>query len=211
MSAPKTRKRPTGSRPSARVLANRRNALKSTGPKSIEGKARSASNALAHGLSARDFGPDHEKVERLALRLIGSSDDPEKIGLARIAAAAELRLRFVRTLKHAVWVRIEERGTEPVFDPSLLGDPLLEDLLDPEARRLILDDQPLTRDDLRMIARIRSFAAKLSRKNDPLSELRKLQRYERMAASQRDGALAELADVRGSDHPEKPRAFARRA
>jgi hypothetical protein len=35
-----------------RRLANRRNALRSTGPKSAAGKTRSAANALSHGLSA---------------------------------------------------------------------------------------------------------------------------------------------------------------
>jgi hypothetical protein len=35
------------------LLANRRNALKSTGPKSDEGKQRVSANALKHGLSAQ--------------------------------------------------------------------------------------------------------------------------------------------------------------
>ena len=38
-----------------RVAANRRNALKSTGPKTPEGKARSAQNARRHGLSANNI------------------------------------------------------------------------------------------------------------------------------------------------------------
>ena len=36
----------------AQVLANRRNAARSTGPRSAAGKARAARNALAHGLTA---------------------------------------------------------------------------------------------------------------------------------------------------------------
>jgi hypothetical protein len=42
----------------ARVAANRRNALKSTGPRTIEGKKRSRRNALKHGLCAEEVFPD---------------------------------------------------------------------------------------------------------------------------------------------------------
>lgn len=41
----------------ARLDANRRNALRSTGPRSAAGKARSAQNALKHGLAS--LSPDN--------------------------------------------------------------------------------------------------------------------------------------------------------
>ena len=37
----------------AQIAANRRNALKSTGPRTAAGKAASGRNALTHGLTAR--------------------------------------------------------------------------------------------------------------------------------------------------------------
>jgi hypothetical protein len=50
------------------INANRNNARRSTGPKSAEGKARSASNALQHGLLSRDIVlPDEDAEEFTAL------------------------------------------------------------------------------------------------------------------------------------------------
>ena len=42
-----------------RLTANRRNALKSTGPKTEEGKARASLNALKHGLRASSLALPH--------------------------------------------------------------------------------------------------------------------------------------------------------
>ncbi len=53
--------------------ANRRNALKSTGPKSTKGKSRSSSNALKHGLLAKDIvlpSEDEQEFEGLRRALI---------------------------------------------------------------------------------------------------------------------------------------------
>src|SRR5260370_19652097 len=46
-----------------RIAANRANALKSTGPKSAAGKARSRRNALKHGMTSRgDVLPPEDEV-----------------------------------------------------------------------------------------------------------------------------------------------------
>jgi len=41
----------------AQILANRANAQKSTGPRSVEGKAASRFNALKHGLDVQSVSP----------------------------------------------------------------------------------------------------------------------------------------------------------
>lgn len=55
----------------ARLVANRSNAQRSTGPRTPEGKARSALNALKHGNSARTCiaARDQQRNERLAVRI----------------------------------------------------------------------------------------------------------------------------------------------
>ena len=45
----------------AQLAANRRNARKSTGPKTDAGKAATSHNAMRHGLRAKDFVCEHER------------------------------------------------------------------------------------------------------------------------------------------------------
>src|SRR3954451_8068521 len=57
--APRTRRRAPGDPPmatDAQIAANRKNAARSTGPKTEEGKARARCNALKHGERARVVG-----------------------------------------------------------------------------------------------------------------------------------------------------------
>ncbi len=47
------------------LTANRQNALKSTGPKTLEGKANACLNSLKHGLLSKDLVIGEEKVKEL--------------------------------------------------------------------------------------------------------------------------------------------------
>ena len=56
-----------------KLEANRRNALRSTGPKSLEGKKQVSRNALKHGLTAEKFvviGENIKDLERFRDRMI---------------------------------------------------------------------------------------------------------------------------------------------
>jgi hypothetical protein len=81
--------------------ANRRNAQRSTGPRSAAGKKRSRLNALRHGLSAQLGGdPAHDRrVEALAKILAGPEGGPSELNHARIVADATLQITQIRSLR----------------------------------------------------------------------------------------------------------------
>jgi len=90
------------------IAANRRNAGRSTGPRTSAGKKRAARNADRHGLGATLIsGAEHEKrVERLARKIAGNARHPLILECARAAAEAELQLARVRRAKVILTERI---------------------------------------------------------------------------------------------------------
>ncbi|KAB1072381.1 hypothetical protein [Methylobacterium soli] len=86
------------------ILANRRNARASTGPRTAEGKARSAQNARRHGLAAAASDPQAEiEAEHLAALLAGDlASDPAILEAARAVAEAQSHLQRVRAVKIAL-------------------------------------------------------------------------------------------------------------
>jgi hypothetical protein len=85
----------------ARLAANRRNALRSTGPKSAAGKQRAARNALKHGLAV-PVGADptlFEQIDALALLIAGEEASAARLVLARRVAEAQLDLDRVRAAR----------------------------------------------------------------------------------------------------------------
>ena len=88
----------------ARINANRLNALRSTGPKSPEGKAIARRNALTHGLTGRGVvvpGEDASEVDRRMTQLVGQLAGD---GLAASTLLAErvaiLSVRLERSVRH---------------------------------------------------------------------------------------------------------------
>ena len=82
--------------------ANRTNARASTGPKTAWGKAHSARNAFAHGLSLPVPADPafSEEVEALTREIAGPGGSANLRELARRVAEAQIDLRRVRSARH---------------------------------------------------------------------------------------------------------------
>ena len=118
--------------------ANRRNALKSTGPKSTKGKSRASLNALKHGLLAKDIvlpSEDEQEFEGLRRALItelrpeGSLEEQ----IAERIVACLWRLRRIYPIEAGIFVcesltielrnaEEEARGYESTIRPCWAGE-----------------------------------------------------------------------------------------
>src|SRR5262249_62029540 len=80
------------------IAANRRNAARSTGPRSSAGKSRASGNAYRHGLSVRvdASAPLAPQLETRARKINGKADDALTLEAAREIVQAELDLARVR-------------------------------------------------------------------------------------------------------------------
>jgi hypothetical protein len=172
-------------RPSARALANRRNARRSTGPKTPAGKARVASNALRHGLAVAVTADPAlgAEIEGLARAIAGPDADPLRLEGARRIAQAQIDVRRVRRARYAM-----------LADPS---GPVKK----PKARQLIGMAKRLLRggaadESLEAVLLALQGMKAQSRPTTPeagieglAEELARLDRYERRALSRRKTAI----------------------
>jgi hypothetical protein len=150
------------------IAANRRNARKSTGPRSTAGKKRVARNAYRHGLSVPISSiPAFAKVvERLARKITADKGQEISFDRAYAVAEAELDVARVRRAKIATIECMRALGSLETPPPEPVNGsattPVVESQRSAEAlQRALLD-------------------------------LLKLDRYERHAVSRRDRAVREL-------------------
>lgn len=101
---------------SARVLANRRNARKSTGPRTQAGKAKVARNALIHGFAATAAAAPQPDLDRLAALIAGEDPSPERLELAREIARADADVRRARRVRNV----LQTLRIEPALTPESL-------------------------------------------------------------------------------------------
>ena len=170
------------------IAANRRNARRSTGPRSTAGKRRVSRNAYRHGFSAsvRSWKPeDQQQIEMLTKQFAGDATDPVTLDYAHTAAEAHVQLGLIRRAQLAL---IEQIRTFGVFETQ-------EVMSQREALRHIRSFQE-TGDfatvgmEATLPKREPGRTAEAVRR--ALSELRKLDRFVRRAFASRNQALMQL-------------------
>ena len=169
------------------VAANRRNARRSTGPRSRGGKERASRNSYRHGLS----GPlittqEHAtRVENLARKIAADATDFVILEYARAAAEAEFGIARVRQTKVALIERMVAFGQleQLQFFKSVRQITAFFNALDHGELKL---PEPIDAAGTMPSAGADRLAEAVRR---ALRELLRLDRYERRAAALRDRCL----------------------
>jgi len=170
------------------IAANRSNARNSTGPRTRAGRQRVRSNAYRHGLAAALQRDWLEGVEILARQLAGQTTNPTNpiiLQHAREAAHAVCILERIEVLQIAWIQRTYQFGTVEYPPASLLRKHFLAFIAE-KVKLMRLPEQTMPPEGPERLSEAIRRA---------LSQLAKLNRYERRAVARRNRAFRALAGV----------------
>jgi hypothetical protein len=177
------------------IAANRRNAKKSTGPRSVGGKQRASKNAFRHGLSKPLAGADFTReVEALARQIAEDANNPCATESARSAAEAQLELARVHYTKANLIERYAAFGCLVAPEPFRSRRHMLDWTLRWIRREMTWLRAPETPPHPPMPTDEGDRTVEAIRR--ALPALTKLARYESRAAARRDQAIRELGEDR---------------
>jgi len=170
------------------IAANRRNARKSSGPRSGAGKNRSSRNAYRHGLTVSFTSSEGfaKQLDKLTRKIAGDTEDPILLERARAIAQSELDLARVRRAKVAL---IERASAFGELDPPRLTMIQMIRLVNALGQGGLIVPKVIDA-SATMPSHEPERSAEAVRR--VLPELRKLNRYERRAVARRDRAVLGL-------------------
>ena len=147
----------------ARLAANAANAQHSTGPKTVEGKARSAANSRKHGLTAAEVVVQPGEQQVWADFLADYEADLQPSGI--------LELTVFNQIVHAAWNLRRVRFLEAeLFDGA--ADPLANDELDRKLDRLARYAKRFENSLYRGIRELRTIQTNLSQRASIVPDVR---------------------------------------
>ena len=178
----------------AKIKSNRSNARSSTGPKTHNGRARSARNALRHGLSISVCSDPalSEEVETLAREIAGPDANPEISELARRVAEAQIDLHRVRYARRQL---LSKALKDPYYEfraDGLKKLKILARILQPSAPAI-----PLNMIEKFLTSTPRGPYKLATILSEEAKQLHAMDRYERRALSRRKFAVQALDAAKG--------------